>query len=67
MRSSSSVVGNVSIVSSFISGRAFGRSIFKIFSMGLAISVSSPSFYTEEVSDRCADCLSSVGIVFFGD
>jgi hypothetical protein len=44
---------------------SFRRSIFKSFSMFLAISASSPGLYAEEVSNRCADCLSSVGIVFF--
>jgi len=33
--------------------------------MFLAISASSPGLYAEEVSNRCADGLSSVGVVFF--
>ena len=65
VKPSSMVVGNTCIVSSlFISETVFGCSILRSFSIGLAISASSPCFYAEEVSDRCADCLSPVGIVF---
>ncbi len=59
------LVGIVSIVSKLNLGTSFGRSIFKSFSTFLAISASSPSLYAEEVPNRCADGLSSVGIVFF--
>ncbi len=67
MRSSVGVVGNVSIVSSFISEISLGRSILISFSMFLTISASSPSFYAEQVSNSCADCLSSVWVIFFVD
>jgi hypothetical protein len=64
-RSSLGIAGKGSIVSSFISGISFGCSILMSFSMFLAISVSSPGLYAEEVSNRCADCLSSVWVIFF--
>jgi len=67
MRSSLGIVENTSIVSSFISEIPLGRSILMSFSMVLTISASSPSLYAEEVSNCCADCLSSVWIVFFVD
>ena len=65
MRSSLGMVGKGSMLSSFISEISFGCSILMIFSMFLAISASSPGLYAEEVSNRCADCLSSVWVVFF--
>lgn len=67
IRSSVGVVGKTSIVSNFISEISFGCSILMSFSMVLTISVSSPGFYAEEVSNCCADCLSSVWIIFFVD
>ena len=67
IRSSLGFAGKASSVSSFISEIFFGCSILMSFSMVLAISASSPGFYAEEVSDRCADCLSSVWIIFFGN
>ena len=67
MRSSLGIVGKHPIVSSFISEISLGCSILISFSMVLTISASSPSFYAEEVSNRCADCLGSVWIVFFVD
>jgi hypothetical protein len=67
IKSSLGIAGNASIGFSFISAISLGRSILMSFSMVLATSASSPHFYAEEVSDRCADCLSSVWIVFFGN
>jgi len=67
MRSSLGIVGKHSIVSIFISEISLERSILISFSIFLTISASSPSFHAKEVSNRCADCLSSVWIVFFGD
>jgi len=58
-------VGITSTVSRVNLETSLGRSIFKSFSMFLAISASSPGLYAEEVSNRCADGLSSVGIIFF--
>ena len=65
IRSSVGVVGKTSIVSNFISEISRGCSILMSFSMVLTISASSPGLYAEEVSNSCADCLSSVWIVFF--
>ena len=67
MRSSLGIAGKASIGFSFISVISLGRSILMSFSMFLATSASSPRFYAKEVSDRCADCLSSVWIIFFGN
>jgi hypothetical protein len=67
VRSSLGVVGMTSQGSRVNLATSPGLSIFRSFSMFLAISASSPGFYAEEVSDRCADRLSSVGIVFFVD
>ena len=65
VRSSLGIMENCSIVSSFIFGTSGACSILMSFSMFLAISASSPGLYAEEVSNRCADCLSSVWVVFF--
>jgi hypothetical protein len=65
MRSSLGMVGKGSMLSSFISEISFGCSILMSFSIFLSISASSPGLYAEEVSNRCADCLSSVWIEFF--
>ena len=65
MRSSLGFVGKTSAVSIFISEISLGRSSLISFSMFLTISASSPSLYAEEVSNRCADCLGSVWIIFF--
>jgi hypothetical protein len=65
VRSSLGVVGITSQGSRVNLETSLVVSIFRSFSTFLAISASSPGFYAEEVSDRCADCLSSVGIVFF--
>ena len=59
------LVGITSIVSKVNLVISLDPSIFMSFSMFLAISASSPGLYAEEVSNRCADGLSSVGIVFF--
>jgi hypothetical protein len=64
-RSSLGLVGITSIGSRLNLEPSLGFSIFKSFSMFLAISASSPGLYAEEVSNRCADGLGSVGIVFF--
>ena len=67
IRSSLGIAGKASIGVSFISEIFLGCSILMSFSMFLAISASSPSFYAKEVSDGCADCLSSIWIIFFGN
>lgn len=64
-RSRLGIVGKVFIAFSFISEISLGCSILMSFSMFLAISGSSPGLYAEEISNRCADSLSSVWIVFF--
>jgi len=65
VRSSVRGVGITSIVSRVNLVISLGLSIFRSFSMFLANSASSPGLYAEEVPNCCADCLSSVGIVFF--
>jgi hypothetical protein len=67
IRSSLWRAGQTSRVSSFISESFLGCSILMSFSIGLTISALSPCLYCEEVSDRCADCLCSVWIIFFVD
>jgi len=67
IRSSVGIGEKTSIVSNFISEISFRCSILMSFSMVLTISASSPGLYAEEVSNSCADCLSSVWIVFFVD
>jgi hypothetical protein len=67
VKSSFGITGNDSVGLSFISETFLGCSILTSFSMVLTISASSPSFYAEEVSNCCADCLSSVWIIFFGN